>query len=216
MGNLVKSTPYSEVTATLESLDAQGVTREGLKALRSNPPLARAVTALIMAGIQYVQAIYKVIVDYSLSLSEMIKLGKYELVNDDIIKHFTIQGSGKQATDLVLVTVMEVLDWLISQGQATKEQMAEKWVTTKQVIAYLASHGLLAALIEHLLAFGATYPELQRQFPIIALGSVWFHARGNRYYPSLGSDGDRRELSLRWHGDGRRWGEACRFLALRK
>jgi hypothetical protein len=170
----------------------------------------------LAVAINAVKIIFNIIVDYSLELSEMIKLGQYDWVNDDIIKHFTLQGLGKQAFDLVLVTVPEILEWLIAEGQATEEQIAEKWVTTRQVIAYLASHGLLAALIEHLLAFGATYPELQRQFLIIALGSSFVVDDGDRNYPCLNCDDGERRLNLRWNDDDRHWDETCRFLAVGK
>ncbi len=73
--------------------------------------------------------------------------------------------------------------------------------------------GFIVAKAEHLLSFGESFPEEQRKYPIIALGSV------------CEVDGGRRVLAL-WDGDGRRdlrlycwsagWDSRCRFLRVRK
>ncbi|MBU4315415.1 hypothetical protein KJ673_03345, partial [Patescibacteria group bacterium] len=68
--------------------------------------------------------------------------------------------------------------------------------------------------IEELLAFGATYPEVQRQFPIICLGSSWVDRGGRRHAPFLSGYGSGRELRLGWCGSV--WDGYCRFLAVRK
>jgi hypothetical protein len=50
MGNLVKETPYSEVTATLETLDRFGIEREHLARLRSDADCAKRVAECIRGG----------------------------------------------------------------------------------------------------------------------------------------------------------------------
>lgn len=196
MGNLVKETPYSEITATLELLDANGVTREHLALLRKNRAKAMTVAHLIMGIIQQT---YKVIVDYGLSLAEMIKAGKYGWFNDDITaKNFTLEGSGQHEAELVLVHL-------------------NRDATTKEVREYLDEQGLAPAKIEHLLAFGAAYPELQREFPIAALGSSFVRGLGGRSCPCLCCRGvGGRGLDLTWHDGDSPWGGGWRFLALRK
>ncbi|MBI4128437.1 MAG: hypothetical protein HY460_00160 [Parcubacteria group bacterium] len=52
MGNLVRETPYSEITATLEKLDQLGVRRDDLVKLRQQPRLARTAAALLMGGLK--------------------------------------------------------------------------------------------------------------------------------------------------------------------
>jgi hypothetical protein len=128
-------------------------------------------------------------------------------------KNFPIKNTGKQAVDLVLVKARDVLDWLIAQGQVAADQ---DWVTTKQVLAFMVSHGLLEALIEHLLAFGIANPDVQLEAPVIALGSVWVDAYGDRRCPYLLSSADERKLRLFWSGDDDLWGETCLFLAVGK
>jgi hypothetical protein len=209
----LKKTSFSEVDATLEVLGKHGVTSEGLKAVRKDPNLAAKVALLIMAGLRL---IFKVIVDYGLSLDEMIKAGKYDWVSDAIVKHFTPQGEGKRVVDLVLVTVPEILEWLIAEGHASEEQIAGKWVTTKQVFAYFASHGLMAALIEYLLALGATNPELQKHFDLIALGSSYVGNDNGRRSPTLCCENGNRKLHLSWVDDAVRWLDSSRFLAVGK
>jgi len=198
MGNLVKETPFSEITATLEVLDAWGVTREDLTFLRKSRTLAKKIAEMIMSSKQKVRETYKVVVDYGLSLAEMIKSGNYHWFNDNITaKNFPLEGNGKQEAELVMVHL-------------------NRDATTKEVLEYLKEQGLEPAKIEHLLAFGTSYPDVQREFPIAGLGSVWVDADGDRSYPWLDCNDSQRELSLDWNDGDFPWDDSWRFLALRK
>lgn len=64
-----------------------------------------------------------------------------------------------------------------------------KDVSTDTALAELERRELRPALYEGLLAFAAKYPELQKQFPIVALGSVCRFG-GDLYSPYV--DGGRR------------------------
>jgi len=181
-----------------DAIKAFGGSDDDLRRVLTENGLAKKIAEVIMAGKQKVQETYKVMVDYGLSLSEMIKFGNYGWFNDDITdKNFPLQGTGKQESELVLVHL-------------------NRNATTTEVREYMKEQGLEPAKIEHLLAFGATYPELQREFPIIALGSVWVSGDGNRNCPYLDSRGGKRRLDLYWGGGAGHWHEACRFLAVRK
>lgn len=182
------------VNAVLE----KGGSDEDLHCLLTDKGLAKKVAEVIMASRQKVGETYKVIVDYGLSLSKMIELGKYDWFNDDITdKHFELQGAGQHEVELVLVHL-------------------NRNATTKEVLEHLNSLGLEPAKIEQLLAIGAAYPELQKQFPIIALGSVWVDVNGTRFCPYLDCHGGERRLGLAWSDDGIHWNVACRFLAVGK
>lgn len=86
-------------------------------------------------------------------------------------------------------------------------------MTSDAVERELEAAGYRSAVFAELLAFGAEYPEVQRQFPVIALGSV-AEADGVRCVPVLGKDGTARTLfRIRCDSD---WFDACRFLAVRK
>jgi len=139
---------------------------------------------------------YFVTVDLSMLLEEMIASGQYDSCNKDInSENFPIKGTGALEVNLELV------------------HLGRK-ATTDEVEAELDKRGLRAATLVELLAFGAKYPELQREFPIIALGSVWRYHDGFRGVPFLLRRGSLRDLGLFWDGDG--WDGSCRFLAVRK
>ncbi|OGY41391.1 MAG: hypothetical protein A2Y82_00180 [Candidatus Buchananbacteria bacterium RBG_13_36_9] len=171
---------------------------EDIRRLLTDKSLAKKVAEVIMASKQKVSEIYKVVFDYGLSLAEMIKLGNYGWFNDDITaKNFPLQGTGKQESELLLVHL-------------------NRDVTTKEVLEYLNSQGLEPAKIEHLLAFGTTYPEVQREFPIVALGSSFVGDSGSRRCPYLSCSVGLRELRLPWVVDDNPWHGSCRFVAVRK
>ena len=75
--------------------------------------------------------------------------------------------------------------------------------------------GLSPANLPELLAFGETHPEVQRQFTIIALGSVWQRSIGCRYVPCLDGSGDGGRLLClgRVEVD---WSDYCGFATVRK
>ena len=57
------------------------------------------------------------------------------------------------------------------------------------------------------------YPDEQRKYPIVALGSG-AHVHGGRRVAYLWDDDDSRNLYLYWIGGD--WDDHCRFLAVRK
>jgi hypothetical protein len=135
-------------------------------------------------------------IDYSLPLDDMIAAGKYDWKNNDITaKRFPVQGLGIVQFEARLFH----FDREISSGKAIESITCNaSWEPAK---------------IEHLLAFGATYPEEQRQYPIIALGSV-AGVSGDRDVPDLDRLGAERDLDLGWWDGG--WDGDDRFLAVRK
>ena len=74
--------------------------------------------------------------------------------------------------------------------------------------------GLCPATLQELCAFGEKYPDIQREFPVVALGSVYVSLYGRRGVPYLGSWGAGRGLGLFSRGD--EWCPSDRFLAARK
>ena len=126
----------------------------------------------------------------------MVKSGKYQWVNHKITAdNFPIQGKGEAQVDLVLV------------------HFNRKIKKTEEVIAELDLMGLQPARIEHAMAFGEQYPDVQCDFPILFFGSVWIDPEGYRLVPYLGRANFRR-LSLRFWTDG--WDHSCRFAAVHK
>ena len=85
--------------------------------------------------------------------------------------------------------------------------------STDEVLAEMDRRGLRPALYEELLGFAEKYPDEQRKYPIVALGSE-AGVSGHRRVASLWCDGHGRSLDLSWLGDD--WDGRCRFLAVRK
>ena len=126
----------------------------------------------------------------------MIATGKYDWVHSDIThEHFSITGKGAVELELKLIHL-------------------EKSMSTDNVLKELDRRGYRLATLPELLAFGAKFPEKQREFPIVALGSVWTISGGDRYVSCLYEGGSGRGLNLDWCDDG--WDGFCRFLAVRK
>ncbi len=134
-------------------------------------------------------------VDYGQTLVKMIAAGHYDWVNIDITaKNFPIVGKGKQ----------KLVSRLIHFNRdISSDDVGEK----------LDTRGLRAATIAELLAFGMTFPEVQRKFPIIALGSLVLFL-GSLHAAYLCTDDAERCLHLHWRGDV--WPTNWRFLAVPK
>lgn len=142
--------------------------------------------------------VYRVVINYAQTLTDMIKAGEYDKfdtydIND---RNYGLQGAGQIKVDLVLVHLY-------------------KTATTDEILKYMQSQNLDPAKIEHLLAFGFLYPEIQELFPIFALGSAWvdpIDRHSVASYPCLSAYNGLRELR---HGGGT-WGYSCHFLAILK
>ena len=87
-------------------------------------------------------------------------------------------------------------------------------ISSDDAISEMDKAGYRPATLMELLVLGFLFPELQRQFPIVALGSVWRNANVNRYVPCLSAGNSRRGLNLGWLDSN--WDACCRFLGVRK
>jgi hypothetical protein len=139
---------------------------------------------------------FKVTVDYSRTLQEMIKAGNYGSVNSEITaEHFPVIAKGRVVTEIVVVHF-------------------NRNISSKDALDEMARFGLRAAALPELLAFGEAQPEVQQQFPVIALGSFWQGNDGNRGVPYLNCWDNVRWLGLVWFDDG--WGFGCRFACVHR
>lgn len=140
--------------------------------------------------------VFTATVDYGKRLSAVIKAGKYDWVNSDITEK-NFPATREEGTEEVAFELVHFNRVISSDG----------------ALAEMYKVGLRPATLEELLAFGAKYPEEQRKYPVVALGSVWRHLN-DRHVPILGSGSVGRYLHLDWFGDDRN-GD-YRFLAVRK
>lgn len=179
----------------LQQVFNSGLLADIFEWVKSGKPLNREAVRKAL-GLEPLLAVYSVVVDYNLSLADMIKAGEYDWINDDITsEHFPIQGEGKQELEIILLH----FDRYVSSDEANKE---------------IDKAGYRSATLPELLALGASQPELQRQFPIIALGSVWQDRHGACFVPCLLSDGAERSLRLGWLDNA--WYPGYRFAIVRK
>ena len=160
----------------------------------SDKQLRRAIAELI-AGEK--AETFPVVVNYDMTLAAMIAAGRYNFINDSITdEHFPLQtGVGSVEVTIQLVHF-------------------NRYISSDDAISELDRQGLRPVWLEELLAFGAAYPENQREFPVVALGSVWRGSDGRRGVPCLWSGSDGRDLRLGWCGGG--WDGRCRVAAVRK
>jgi len=147
MGNLIKETPYSEITATLEVFDRYGIKREHFTKLRSDADYAKRVAESVLATSSE-QNLFPITVDYDSTIEEMVASGKYNWSNSDISsRHFPIGAKGKMEVNIELVHFNRIME-------------------SDEVLREFDKQGLRPATLPELLAFGASYPEKQREFPI--------------------------------------------------
>jgi len=140
--------------------------------------------------------IFPVAVNYDLSMEEAIHAGDYQAVHSEITsKNFPSNKSGQAELEIVLVRF-------------------DHRMTSEDVLHELDEEGLRAAELPEFLAFGAKYPDVQRKFSVVGLGSVWRDRKGYRNVPCLYTASEGRYLDLHWWDDG--WYSYSRFAAIRK
>jgi len=86
-------------------------------------------------------------------------------------------------------------------------------ISTDDALKELDKRGLRPANAVELLAFGASFPDVQREFPVVALGQVFPYPHGSRNVVALGSLGEPRCVFV-WPAHD--WYDRCRFAAIRK
>ncbi|PIT95094.1 hypothetical protein COT98_01065 [Candidatus Falkowbacteria bacterium CG10_big_fil_rev_8_21_14_0_10_39_9] len=87
-------------------------------------------------------------------------------------------------------------------------------ISSEDAISEMDKKGYRPATLMELLALGAAHPELQREFLVIALGSIWHLSSVIRCVPCLRVGGSGRELNLRCFGVA--WVALDRFFGVRK
>ena len=133
-------------------------------------------------------------VNYNQPLTEAIKEGKYDEVNNNInSKNFPSTQKGRQEVKLVLVH-------------------SNKPVSSEETKLFGKQYGLRPANLFELLRLGAKYSGSQRHI-VVGLGSIWFDS-GYEFVPILCGSVDRRVLDLDCVMDD--WNEDYRFVFVRE
>lgn len=207
---------FEIIKKIMDAINDLGGSDNDLHRVLTQSNLAKEIAELIMFGrmkfceiykvvVDYGKT-YKVVVDYGKSIDEMIKAGNYNSQSYQPFDCYDIhvEGEGQHEVELVLVH-------------------ANRKINSSEMMEELESLGLMPAKMEHLLAFGATYPEAQKQFKIVALEANWFSIHqdeGNDIYTSyLDSKSGVRTIGYSLGYDfngGPSWDANCRFLAVCK
>jgi hypothetical protein len=139
---------------------------------------------------------FPIAVNYDLALPDAIDAGSYQGVNAALTgQNFPSSKHGQANLEVVLVRY-------------------DRRMTSEEVLAELDRAGLRPADLPEFLAFGATYPDIQRRFSVVGLGSVWKDRKGYRNVPCLYTASEGRYVDLHWWDDG--WYSYSRFAAIRK
>jgi len=140
--------------------------------------------------------VYLLSVNYRRSVEDAVKAGRYDWTKSDITsRNFPTKRKGTAEVAVELVHF-------------------NRSISTDEALSELDRMGYRPAELHELLAFGEKYPEVQREFPVVALGSVWQYRYGDRRVPYLFRLGSERYLNLYWFGDD--GGGVFRFAAVRK
>jgi len=181
---------------TLNLIADSGISGEQYQAMLESGKLTALLKEFIEIGAPTID-ILRAVLDYDMTLEQMIEAGNCYFVNEDITaERFPLNRRESGEVELHIVHF-------------------GRDMTTKQVLAELDKQGLRPAELPELLALGVAHPDLQRKFQLVALGSEWQGPRCRVFYPIL-EGGGRRRLSLGWRDPINGWLDDCRFVAVSK
>ena len=142
---------------------------------------------------RFIFSTHKLVVNYKRTIADSVKAGNYDWKNADITdENFPSTENGEREVEMALFHF-------------------NKQISSPNAIAEMEKAGYRSATMKELLAFGEKNPELQRQFPIVALGSV-VRLFDRRHVGYLHGHGSRRYLHLGYFGNV--WDDYSRFLAV--
>src|SRR3989344_3038572 len=148
------------------------------------------------AGNSYQKQVFRLEVDYYRSLKDGIDDGKYNWVHPDInVEHFPVKRLGKEKIDVMLIYFGDIVE-------------------TDKIFREFEKMNLRPAEIRELIVLAEKYPDLQREFTIIAFGSAWRQSAKKNCYPALYGDRFSRELYLVCLGDDYWWSGAYWFAGV--
>jgi hypothetical protein len=159
--------------------------------------ILRGTVEVITKAVSYIIATFTITVDETLSVEDAVKIGKFDYSNPSITSEKFEKPTNGQKWDDKEVTIFHF----------------NKTMTSEAIIAEMDKAGYKPANIWELISLAVKEPDLQRKYPIVALGSFCL-LDGDRLVPYLCEFGSERDLSLDAFDVG--WGDDYRFLAVRK
>lgn len=141
---------------------------------------------------------YSVVIDEDLDFEDAIQAGGYNDVHPAIVPpaFWQTQTGRKETVDFYPFSIAKPME-------------------TDAVLQLMKEKGFAPAGIYALLAFGAQYPEVQWECPVIALGSRWKNRDGDGGVAYLWNNPFGRALLMAVIKKDRPWLANCRFAAVR-
>lgn len=170
-----------------------GITGEDVKLLSTGTNLQTAMNFL-RTGSAHAVPTSLLVITANDTVENLIARGEYDWKYEDIVKKFSFD-------------TLTIGEWEFKPIDP-KRQISS--IDAKELCGL---DGWSAGQLEHLLVFGAMFPDAQKKNPIIALGSVC-ELDGGQRVPGLWYVDSERDLGLIWWDDD--WNARCRFLAVRK
>ena len=187
---------FEILKALTDAVLKRGGSDQDMERILTSKILRDKLADLICEIVQTAKNIFRVPVNYNQNVQDMVKAGKYDWVNSDINgTNFPVIRRGEEMAEVHLIHF-------------------NRDITSEEALLELDKMGFKPEELPGLLALGAQHPELQREYPIVALGSAWRRRNGRRGVPCLFRDGSGRNLGLLWFGGS--WGAGWRFAAVRK
>ncbi len=238
MGNLIKETPYSEITATLEVLDKLGVERKHLHLIRTDTGQAERVAKVIRSWPPLVckhcgserlepdpggDEFYADAASRGTPYLCRDCADREDLKRRGIVRLFV--DYAKPLSEMIQAGHYGYVNSDITEKHFSVNRRPNAKVEMKvfhfnqamesdQVISEMAKQGYRPAELPEALAYAKANPDEQRKYLIVILGSVWRHWYGGRSVPYLHEWLGERNLCLGWFAG--EWSSDCRFLAVRK
>jgi hypothetical protein len=147
-------------------------------------------------GALLVNRTYRVSIPYERSTEQLLEMGHYDITSpylNDLDFQRTVCGRDR---------MFEIE--MVHFGRN---------ISTDDALAGIEQQGLRPSNVTELLAFGASYPDVQREFPVVALGEIFPYPHGARNVVALGTLGELRCVFVWLAVD---WYDACRFAAIWK
>lgn len=134
----------------------------------------------------YISKPIKIFMDPAKTHEQLIVEGNYNFVHESVSSR-----NFPQKNILIRENVMLMIRLFLFQNE-TSSLEAEM---------IIKSNGCQSANLDTLILFGNKYPNMQRNFLLTALGSVWFET-DYRYCPILKSINGQRQIDLMWFDGG--------------
>lgn len=195
----IKTKQFGAFTAAVVSElwpAVKDINPEDLKRLTENHDELKTVLKKAFSEIKGSASRYSVAVNYEMDLEEAVKNGNYDWINPNITSA-NFPPKGKSTTDVEVELVH-----------------FDNYITTNVAVNNLKKMGYRPAGLRELLALGEKAPDIHKEFPVVALGSMWNDANGDANVACIYRSGKARNLRLVGYSGG--WYARWRFAAVRK